>query len=115
LRLEPRPRLLLGPEPPPLHRVELRQVPLLVRIGRGSLATLAERLQPRGAHAPPLRQLLDAADVHRAPVAGRLPRREPVHVALVVDASANAVDPPEAERLVHGLRPGDARPARTRL
>src|SRR4029453_5978345 len=48
-------------------------------------------------------------------VAVRFPRREPVHVAVVVDALPDAVDPSEAQRLVHRLGPGDARPARTPL
>src|SRR6185503_1376970 len=99
-----------------LRRLELGQVALFVRVARGLvLATFAERLQAGGTHAPLLHEHSDPADVDRAPVARRLPRREPVHVALVVDALANAVDPSEAQRLVDRLRPGDARPARTLL
>src|SRR5439155_24816497 len=36
---------------------------------------------------------------------------EPNRVPLVVDRPSHAVDPPEAQRLVHGLRPRDARRA----
>jgi len=54
-------------------------------------------------------QLGEALQVDAAPLARRLPRREPDRVVLGVDPAAQAVDPAEAQRLVHGLRPGDAR------
>src|SRR5690606_10314087 len=63
------------------------------------------RADPPFAH-----QLTHPADVHRAPDPRRLPRREAYRVALLVDALPHPVDPPDAERLVHRLRPGDALP-----
>ncbi|MCK7506037.1 MAG: hypothetical protein MZV70_19495 [Desulfobacterales bacterium] len=42
-------------------------------------------------------------DVDGAPVAARPPGREPLHVAGVVHAADQAVDPAEAERLVQRL------------
>src|SRR5207245_4016201 len=60
-------------------------------------------------------QLLCALDVDRAPDAASAPRREADRVAPVVDAAADPVDPPEAERFVDRLRPGDARAARVAL
>jgi hypothetical protein len=37
--------------------------------------------------------------------------REPLDEAVVVDAHPHAVDPADAQRLVDGLRPGQARAA----
>jgi hypothetical protein len=53
-----------------------------------------------------LAQLADPRDVDRAPVAVALAGSESLPVAVLVDALDLAVDPPEAERLVDDLRPG---------
>src|SRR5206468_1322608 len=40
----------------------------------------------------------------RAPDAARLPRRESMHIAIIVDALLQAVDPSETQRGVHRVR-----------
>src|SRR5438045_2130440 len=60
----------------------------------------------------PLRdQRLHPADVDGAPDAARLAGRKADGVTAGVDTPPDPVDPAEAERLIHGLRPGNARPA----
>src|SRR5262249_12035043 len=76
---------------------------------------LRERREPGRRHAALLLQHGHALDVHVAPDALRLARREPDAIARRVDAVADAVDPAEAQRLVDRLRPGDAGPARAPL
>src|SRR5687768_8674737 len=109
--LEPLPRGRFGAQPRLMLGLELRLVALLVGVDRG--AALVARLEGReaGGRHPPFRdQLAGAGDVDRAPDAAGAPRREADRVALVVDLPADAVDPAEAERLVHRFRPRDARP-----
>src|SRR5690606_24125663 len=65
--------------------------------------------QARGRHAAELGERCDPGHVHRTPDAGRLPRGEPDAVRLFTQASTDAVDPAEAERLVDRFGPGDAR------
>jgi hypothetical protein len=96
--------------------VELRRLASLERVDAGALLVAPlERRQPGGRHPPLLDQLLRAPGVHRAPDAARLARREADRVAVAVDAAAHAVDPAEAQRLVHRLGPGDARQSTTLL
>src|SRR5207244_11042898 len=54
-------------------------------------------------------ELAIAANVHIAPMARRLSRREAVHVARGVDGPDDTVDPSKAEGLVERLLVGDAR------
>src|SRR5215472_12840032 len=101
--------------------LSVRAKPLLLRgrQGRGlfalegvdaGLLRLAriERSQAGGSHPSELRQICDARHIDGAPVASRLPRREPNRVSVISKAAADAVDPSEAKRLVNGLGPGDA-------
>jgi hypothetical protein len=78
-------------------------------------SSISVGVEPGGRHPPLLDQLLRAPGVHRAPDAARLARREADRVAVAVDAAAHAVDPAEAQRLVHRLGPGDARQSTTLL
>ena len=55
-------------------------------------------------------QLLEPGDVDAAPGAAGPSRGEPDRVALVIDASPDAVDPTDAERLVDRLGPRQAGP-----
>src|SRR5438093_2610556 len=91
-------------------------VPPLERVHAGPLGVgLRERGQARRRHSPELLQRGHALDVHVAPDALWLPRREADAVARLVDAVAHAVDPAEAESLVDRLGPRDAGPARAFL
>ncbi len=63
-------------------------------------------------HAIFLEQSVDVPDIHRAPDAAGLARRETNFVTLFIDALAEAVDPAKAERFVNGFGPGNARFAR---
>src|SRR4029077_5969394 len=65
--------------------------------------------------APAGEQLLHALQVDRAPDAARRARREPVREARLVHTLLDAVDPPEAQRFVHGLLVGEPAPARRLL
>src|SRR5207253_4462416 len=76
---------------------------------RARLVAIPEGGQTRLLHQSELDQLLRPADVDVAPDAARPPRRKADRVALVIDPLADAVDPAEAERLVDGFFPGDAR------
>jgi hypothetical protein len=60
-----------------------------------------------------LDQLRGSGDVDCAPGAARLARGYPVRVTDLIDALADAVDPPEAELFVDEFLPGDARFSRT--
>ena len=60
-------------------------------------------------------QILHPAQVPLAPTAARSSRRETNPVARFVDALPDSVDPPEAQRDIHGFRPGDAPAARALL
>src|SRR5215216_4351614 len=66
-------------------------------------------------HTAQLGQLANALDIDCAPNAARAAWGEPVRVAVVVDAPPDAIDPPEAERLVERLLIGDRRFARVFL
>jgi hypothetical protein len=100
-----------GLEAPLLLGIELRRLPLLVGVDRGPVVAAAlEGGEAGRAHEPQLGQLAHATDVHRAPVAALLARREADRVAVVVDAPAHAVDPAEAQRLIDRLGPRDAGP-----
>src|SRR5262249_54691381 len=72
------------------------------------LLTGGEGLSPRRPHPAFSFQRFRARGVHHAPDAPRPPRRETDRVAFVAEAAADAVDPADAQRLVHRLRPGDA-------
>jgi hypothetical protein len=88
----------------------------LERVDPGAvLAPAREGFEPGRLHPAEPGQLRHARDIHRAPDALRLPRREADRVALLVDAAADPVDPPEAQRLVDGFGPGEARLARAPL
>src|SRR6185436_6500383 len=65
--------------------------------------------EPRLRHPLQRDQFLDPRRVDQAPDAVLLPRREPVRVALVVDAFLDAVDPAETQRFVDRLLVADAR------
>src|SRR5438309_2649983 len=110
LFLEEPPCLLVRPEPSLGDRVEFSGLLLLVRID-GGLPRISrlEGLETRGPHEPASGQFLDAFEVHGTPDAARVPRREADRVADPVDAPPLPVDPTETERLVHGLRPRNAR------
>src|SRR4029453_8849492 len=89
---------------------------LLVGVDPGPIfAPGRERLLPRQMHPPGSIELLRPPDVHVAPDAARPARREPDGVSIGVQAPADAVDPADAESLVHRLRPGDARLSRALL
>jgi len=106
----------VGLECPHHRRRQLGALALLVRVDRRAIvAARLERRETGGRHAAQVLQLLCALDVDRAPDAASAPRREADRVAPVVDAAADPVDPPEAERFVDRLRPGDARTARVAL
>ena len=81
-----------------------------VHAGLGLLARL-ECLAPGRGHQALCLQPGHLLDVHPAPVASLLPRGEALSVALRVDPVHHAVDPAEAQRLVHGLRPAHHLPA----
>src|SRR5436190_21543887 len=115
LRLEEGPGLLVGSELLLMGATELRVASLVCVDARPLRVGLREGGQPGRGHPSELLQGGDALDVDVAPDALRLPWREPDAVADLVDAVAHAVDPPEAERLVHRLRPRDAGPARGAL
>src|SRR4051812_8527767 len=66
---------------------------------------LLECGQPRRAHTAVLDQLRDLLDVHLAPVAAGLPRREALHVAVVIDPVRAGIDPSPAEGLIDRLGP----------
>src|SRR5688500_6718402 len=90
--------------------------PLLVGIAtRPFLIAVLEDAPAGGPHPPCLLELRDAPDIDEAPVASGPARREADRVAVLVQALADAVDPADAEGLVHGLRPGDAGLARSPL
>ena len=85
---------------------------LFVRIDAGAvLLAQGERCATGVGHPPFLLELPDLGDVRRAPDARRLARCETDRVARLVDPPPHAVDPAEAQRLVHRLRPGQAGPA----
>ena len=54
------------------------------------------------------REFLNKFDVNGAPGAGGLARSEANHIADLVDALTNAIDPPETQCNLHGFGPGDA-------
>src|SRR5690606_21939845 len=62
-----------------------------------------ERSQACGPHSPLLRQLLHPGDVDRAPVAPWPPWREPLRIAVRVDAAPDPVNPAETQRFVDRL------------
>jgi hypothetical protein len=62
-------------------------------------------------HRTLLLELGDPLGVLLAPDTAWLARAEADLVAVVVDSLANAVDPAEAQGLIHGFVPVDARPA----
>src|SRR2546421_3657196 len=66
---------------------------------------------PRRGHATLGGQRERPADVDRAPDAARAARREADGVAALIHAPADAIDPAEAQGLIHRLGPGDARRA----
>src|SRR5437588_3069488 len=115
-RLEILPRGGVRAELPLLVGLELRRVALLVGVDRGTVVGAGLEGGEAGGPHPAVRdQLARAPDVHGAPRAPRLPRREANGVALVAEAPPDAVDPAEAERLVDRLGPGHTRPARRLL
>src|SRR5262249_45149691 len=79
--------------------------PLLVGINtRLVFPPRLERPQASRSH-PVLRlQRLYALDVDRAPDTGRFARAETDRITDRIDAPADTVDPPEAQRLIDGLR-----------
>src|SRR5260370_12814853 len=85
------------------------RVPTPVRLG-GIDVTL-----PGGLHASFLHEVLDLVAVDLRPPALGTARREALQVGVLVEALANAVDPPPAKRDVDRLRGRDARPARRLL
>src|ERR1043166_801313 len=83
-----------------------------MRIARGArVLPLRARGATRGAHEPRGLELRVALAVHAAPETRLRARRKPDCVALGVEPAPQPVDPAETERLVHRLRPGDARSA----
>src|SRR5215210_80277 len=115
LGLEEIPRRAVLPEQ---TAVGLRELfaPLLVGINtRPVLPPRLKRFQSGGPHAPLFDERPGAPDVDGAPDAAGLARCETDRVAALVHAPAYAVDPADAQRLVHGLGPRDARLARALL
>src|SRR5918912_3997436 len=110
LGLEERPRALVRAELALVLGSELRVLPLLVGVDRGTLLRARlERSQPRRLHASLGDELPRPRDVHCAPGAPRLPRREPDRIRVRAEALADGVDPAVAERLVDRLGPRHAR------
>src|SRR5260370_13641094 len=110
LRLEERPGLLVRAKRSLRFWIELCLLSLFVAVDRRPVISPPfESLEPRGMHPSEPDQLLRTGDIDCAPGAAGGPRRHTVGVADLIDALSNAVDPPEAERLVHHFRPGDAR------
>src|SRR5262249_21744814 len=108
LSLEVGPRLLVAAESARERGREFDRR-LLERVDPGPVLVarfVGRQARPR--HAAGFDQPLDVADVHPAPDALRLPRAEANREAVVVQAMADTVDPPEAERFVERLPVGEA-------
>jgi len=92
-----------------LFRGELGVLSLLEEIDAGLLwiASL-ERIEPCAMHSLRFSKLSDALRIHVAPDAATFSRSESNYVALGPERFANSVDPSEAKRFIHGLRPCDA-------
>src|SRR5579859_2335516 len=115
LRLEVGPRGSVGAELA-LVRSTQRMLILLEGIdARARFGAPGKGRQPRWAHAPLRGQFAHPRDVHRAPDAGGLARRETGRIALGVQGSTHAVNPAEAQRLIYGFGIADARSARLLL
>ena len=115
LRLEKLPRSFVSFELSQIRFDQFR-TSLFVGIDAGSiLFACFIRFQAGGLHSFFFDQSLDVADVHCAPNAAGLARRETNLVTIFVDVLADAVDPPKAESFVNGFRPVDARLARVLL
>src|SRR5207248_3187990 len=115
LRGEPLPCPRVLAEPRRRRAIE-RAPPVLVGIDPGlRRRARPERRDPRRPHLPRLRERRNLAHVDRTPVARSLSPGEPDCVALRPETFSHRVDPPEAERLVHRLRPGETRPLRVPL
>ncbi len=91
-------------------------VSILVCVDAGlRLSAALEGLQSRGTHSALARKLLHPTDVHCAPSARRLSRRETDPVAVRINRLAQTIDPAHAESFIHGLGPGNAWPTSSLL
>ena len=109
--LEGRPGLGVGPQ----RLLEMRRQRPLLALRRNAAARRGwSRLACLGQQAACL-HLRVAAAIDRRPAAVRRARRELPHVAIVVEALHEAVDPAEAQRLLHGGFVVDVRLARVQL
>src|SRR5260370_67931 len=112
LALKELPGLAVGAEASLVGGGERGRVALLVGV-EPSLRRRAgaQRPEPGRSHHAESRQLPGASQVDGAPNTAGLARCEPDDVARGVAALPDAVDPPEAQRRIHRLGPGDARSA----
>src|SRR5262245_36206743 len=112
LRLKPRPGASVGSKLPGIPGCETRCFHLLVRI-QSSLLTVPPFVDLEAVWADALgaHQVADPSQVDCAPDASETARSEADSVGIDVDTVPHAVDPAEAQRLVHRLGPGDAGPA----
>src|SRR5258706_15211337 len=108
LLLEESPGLLPGAKPLLACGIE-NDVAVLERVDGGTCGIACrERLHAGRRHAARLLQGFPRPDVDRAPDALRPARSEALHVGAFVVAPDEPVDPPEAQRFVHGLLVGEA-------
>lgn len=95
-----------------LSQIRLDQIrtSLFVRINAGAIFfAIFIGFDPGWLHTIFIEQSFDVPDVHRAPNAGRLPRRETNPIAVFIDILAQAINPTKRELLVDRFRPGYAR------
>src|SRR5690606_15433139 len=86
-----------------------RGVRVLERIDAGVVARAAlVRRDPGGMHTPLRQQPLDVSDIDLRPGAPGLAGRPPLTASALAVGVRHRVDPPEAQRLRHGLSPRQA-------
>ena len=92
-----------------LCRAHFRRLPLFVGVeGRPFVGSLLKRGEACRTHSSGGGEFLNPSDVDRTPGAAWLARREPDRVADFVQAFSHPINPPEAQCLIHRLRPGNA-------
>src|SRR2546423_7342609 len=89
------------------RRIERHLLPLVAVNAAAFGVARFEGPQTGRPHPPERDQLIDAPDVDRAPDAATFPGREADRPALLVEATANPIDPAVGERLVEGVPVGE--------
>ena len=108
LGLEEVPGLAVGAEVALHFATEVGLVALFVGVLAGLVFGSFKCFDAGGAHSARVGEPLHLPYVHGAPLAFELARGEANGIGVSVDAPPDAIDPPEAQRLVHRLGIGDA-------